>query len=128
MPTSKGDHFSGNFNAPVVTGGRIDGHVSSHGDMYVQAPAGVADLLALLAELRAQVASAEPAVPKKDVVLDNLDDLTADTRARQQDQPVQPTVARSRWEKIRSLLTGATQVTADLATIGQSVAQVFGHG
>jgi hypothetical protein len=46
----------------------------------------------------------------------------------QDGQDPEPAVARSRWEKIKSLLGGATQVTADLATIGQSVAQLFGPG
>jgi hypothetical protein len=120
----KGDHFSGNFNGPVVTGGEIDGNVTSSGNMYVGATA--ADLLALLTGLRAQVEAAEPAVPKREVVLESLDDLLADTEAVRADRPVEPAVARSRWEKVRSLLAGATQVTADLFTIGQGVTQVFG--
>ena len=132
MPTGTGDNFSSSyFNAPVVTGGRISGNVSSHGNMTVHSGLSsdtVTELLALLTALRREVEAAGPAVPKQEVVLDTIDDLTADAQAAQANQAVEPAVPRSRWEKIRALLSGATQVTADLAKIGQSVAQVFGHG
>jgi len=129
MPTSKGDNFSGNFNAPVVTGGRIEGNVTSSGSMQVSVANQVAaDLLGLLAELRAQVQAAQPNLPKAEVVLDNLDELQTDIRARQEGGPVEPAVAHSRWKKVQSLLSGATQITANLAQIGQSVAAVFGLG
>jgi len=120
--------FSGNFNAPVVAGGHVD-NMTSHSSMYVAGSGPTtADLLALLAELRAQVQAAQPALPRAEVVLDNLDDLQTDVQASQEGGTVEPAVARSRWEKVRALLSGATEITADLAKIGQSVAAVFGHG
>lgn len=132
MPTGQGDNsFSGNFNAPVVVDSRVSGGVHSHGD-FIQAgaePATVtAELLAQLGELRAEVEALAGSLPKAEVALDAIDDLTADAQAVQDGQQPEPTVARSRWEKIRSLLSGATQLTANLATIGQSVAQIFGSG
>src|SRR5439155_14468186 len=110
MPTGKGDNFSGsNFNAPVVTGGQISGDVTSYGDMTVHSGvSGTPDeLLALLAALRREVEAAQPAVPKQEVVLDTIDDLAADAQAVQGSQAVEPAVPRSRWEKIKTLLSGA---------------------
>ncbi|HSV64455.1 MAG TPA: hypothetical protein VLJ59_00925 [Mycobacteriales bacterium] len=139
MPTSRGNSFSGNFNAPVVVGSQVDGDVSSSGDFVVQPapPAGSsAELVALLAALRAEVAAAGPGIPKHEVILDNIDDLTADVEATEGTEATgdgatpepEPAVARSRWAKIKSLLGATTQVTADLAKIGQSIGQLFGHG
>jgi hypothetical protein len=130
MPTGNGDNFSGNFNAPIVTGSTVSGGVHSHGDFVLQ-PAGgsaPAELIAQLGELRAKVETLASSLPKTEVALDSIDDLAADVQAVQDGQDPEPVVARSRWEKIRSLLGGATQVTADLAKIGQSVAQLFGPG
>jgi hypothetical protein len=128
MPSGKGDDFSGNFNAPIVTGSTVSGGVHSHGDFVLQ-PAGAsvpAVLIAQLGELRAKVETLASSLPKTEVALDSIDDLTADVQAMQDGQDPEPAVARSRWEKIKGLLGGATQVTADLATIGHSVAQLFG--
>jgi hypothetical protein len=120
--------FSGNFNAPVVAGGHVD-NLTSHSSMYVAGGgSATAELLASLAELRAQVQAAQPALSRAEVVLDNLDDLLAAVQARQDGGAVEPAVARSRWEKVRSLLAGAIQITADLTQIGQGLGQLFGYG
>jgi hypothetical protein len=133
MPAGKGDRFSGNFNAPIVSGGTVHGDVSSHGDFLIQAAPDQAagrELLALLAELRAQVAAAGAELPKQEVILDSLDDLAADVEATRDPDRHDPdhAVARSRWSKVTALLTGATRITADLATIGTNVAHLFGSG
>jgi len=134
MPARRDDNptgrnvFSGNFNAPVVAGGHVE-NLTSHSSMYVAGSGPTtAELLALLAELRTQVQAAQPDLPRAEVALDYLDDLQTDVRARQEGGPVEPAVARSRWEKVRSLLVGATQITADLTQIGQGVGQLFGYG
>src|SRR5215475_6861443 len=106
-PTSRNVFSGNNFNAPVIAGGHVD-NLTSHSSMYVAGSGPTtAELLALLAELRAQVQAAQPDLPRTEVVLDNLDDLQTDVRARQEGAAVEPAVARSRWEKIKSLLSGA---------------------
>jgi hypothetical protein len=127
-PTGRNVFTGNNFNAPVVAGGHVD-NLTSYSSMQVAGSGPTtAELLASLAELRTQVQAAQPALPRAEVVLDNLDDLQTDVRASQEGGAVEPAVARSRWEKVRSLLVGATQITADLTQIGQGVGQLFGSG
>jgi hypothetical protein len=127
-PTGRNVFTGNNFNAPVVAGGHVD-NLTSYSSMQVAGSGPTtAELLASLAELRTQVQAAQPALPRAEVVLDNLDDLQTDVRASQEGGTVEPAVARSRWEKVRSLLVGATQITADLTQIGQGVGQLFGYG
>jgi hypothetical protein len=131
MPTGRGDSsFSGNFNAPVVVGSHVRGDVRSEGDFVQLAPdpAAAAGLLAQLGELRAKVEGLIGEAPEAEGALGSIDDLTADAEAARGGQDPEPAAARGHWGRIRSLLGGATQVTADLAKIGQSVAQVFGGG
>jgi hypothetical protein len=123
-----GNIISGN-NAPVTVGSHVSNLTSNSSMQVARSGPGTADLLALLTALRREVETAQPAVPKQEVVLDTIDDLTADAQAAHGgSQAVEPAVARSRWEKIRSLLVGATQITADLTQIGQGVGQLFGYG
>jgi hypothetical protein len=117
-----GDHFTGNYiNGPVVTGGEIE-TVSGGGTMSVGLP--VPDLLAALAALRAEIADTRP--PKTEVLLDNVDDLAGCVAAERAGEPVEAAVAVSHWRKIATTLRGGVGITADLAQIGQAVAQLFG--
>lgn len=109
---------TGNTVGDVVLGDKV---VATQGDPR-------ADLVALLTALRAAVPES---MPKYDVVVENIDDLAAETAKPEQE--AEPPVARRLWQKIRDLLAGASgtsaevaKLTTDLTAIGAAVGAVFG--
>lgn len=113
---------TGNTVGDVVLGDKV---VAQQGDPRT-------DLVTLLTALRAALRAAIPAsIPKYDAIVENIDDLAAETTKPETD--AEPPVARRLWQKIRDLLTGAAttsgdvaKLTGDLGKIGAAVGAVFG--
>jgi hypothetical protein len=80
----------------------------------------VAELGTLLDQLRAELHGQE--LPKQAVIEDSLDDLAEDVRNT---TDADPAVARSRWDKVKGLLTGVAQFTDLVAKISTHVHQLF---
>ncbi len=78
-----------------------------------------ATLAALIDRLRSEVRGKELA--KQEVIEDVLDDLADDVR-----DDAEPVVVRTRWEKVKRLLTGATQFTELIAKISEHIHKLFG--
>ncbi|WP_158889276.1 hypothetical protein [Amycolatopsis anabasis] len=121
-------NIHGVSNAPIITGGTSSGAIS--GGTYYAAPEGreqaLAELIELLERLRAEVADREPA--GREVLEDNLADLVQDARnlgdpARAEE--VEPAVVRSRWAKVKGLLTEVSQVSEVVAKTSESIGQIF---
>ncbi|UJW30219.1 hypothetical protein L3Q67_34150 [Saccharothrix sp. AJ9571] len=115
--------IGGDSTAPIVQAGRIDGVIAVGGDPQV-----VPDqLIALLEQLRVGVGQA--GLRGREVVEDSLMDLTDDVRAlrdRGAAAEVNAAVAKSRWEKVRSLLVGAVQFAPLVVAISGHIEKLFG--
>ncbi len=112
--------ITGVSNAPIVTGGENTGTISGGTIHYGATPEQVGDLVALLARLRAEVGRSD--VAKREVVEDNLDDLTEDVR---NPEGADSAVALSRWEKVKKLLSGASDFTELIGKISENVSRLF---
>jgi hypothetical protein len=112
---------TGTNTGPVVFGGTVHGDLKGGDGHQGAAPEVTAELVALLSRLRAEVTVAD--VAKREVIEDNLDDLAKDA----QDPDATPAVAKSRWEKVKSLLTGLSQFTELVAKISGHVTTLWPH-
>jgi hypothetical protein len=118
-PTNRID-ITGVSNAPIVTGGENSGTISGGSIHYGATPEQVNDLVELLTRLRTEVGRSD--VEKREVIEDNLDDLT---EAVQNPADANPAVALSRWEKVKKLLAGASDFTELIGKISENVAKLF---
>ncbi|MFD8492231.1 hypothetical protein [Amycolatopsis sp. NPDC059657] len=113
--------ITGTNNGPIVTGGTNSGSISGGTIHHGPSDQVTGELIALLTLLRVEVGKA--GVAKQEVIEDNLADLTTD--ARNPDEVI-PAVVVSRWEKVKSLLSGTAQFTELIAKISEHVSKVFG--
>ncbi|GAB2738712.1 hypothetical protein [Amycolatopsis magusensis] len=116
--------IGGDSTAPIVQAGRNDGVVVAVSGGAVVVPD---QLIALLDQLRAGVGRTD--LRGREVVEDSLADLTEDVRAlrdRGAAAEVNAAVAKSRWEKVRSLLGGAVQFAPLVVAISGHIEKLFG--
>ncbi|UQS27284.1 hypothetical protein L1857_33035 [Amycolatopsis thermalba] len=110
----------GNFG-PINTGTN-SGSMSGANINQQQAP-----LVALLEQLRAQTAALE--VEDRKALDRNLAGLLADAHKAQDPEnadDVEPEVVRTRWEKVKNLLSQASEVSGTVAQIGGHISGLIG--
>ncbi|WP_020419460.1 hypothetical protein [Amycolatopsis sp. ATCC 39116] len=116
-----GINISGGNFGPINTGTN-SGSMSGANINQQQAP-----LVTLLEQLRAETAVLEVADRK---ALDrNLAGLLEDARKAQDPdtaEDVEPEVVRTRWEKVKALLSQASEVSGTVAQIGGHVSELIG--
>ncbi|WP_116198941.1 hypothetical protein [Amycolatopsis circi] len=118
--TGPTNHISitGINSGPMVFGGTSHGDIS--GGTVNAGPAADAQLLDLLEQLRAQVR--EHGLPKQEIIEDALDELTDAARAPGTAAPAVPV---SRWEKVKTLLTGLSDFSGLVLKISEQVGKVW---
>ncbi|WP_406638635.1 hypothetical protein [Amycolatopsis sp. WGS_07] len=110
--------ISGVNTGPMVFGGTSHGDIS--GGTVHSGPAAGGDLLDLLEQLRALVR--EHDLPKQEIIEDALDELSDAARAPGTATPAVPV---SRWEKVKTLLTGLSDFSGIVLKISEQVGRVW---
>jgi hypothetical protein len=104
----------------VSIGGDNSGRITQTGIEGGGSEAATTSLLQLIERLTAEVRGKDLA--KQEVLEDTLTDLAADVRAG---DAAEPAVVRSRWEKVKGLLSGAVQFSELVAKISEQVQKIF---
>lgn len=110
--------ISGVNSGPMVFGGTSHGPIS--GGTVNASPDAGSELLELLDRLRAQVRERD--LPKQEIIEDALSELTDAARAPGTAAPAVPV---SRWEKVKTLLTGLSDFSGIVLKISEQVGKVW---
>ncbi len=105
----------------ISIGGDNSGKITQTGIEAGGTEATVASLASLVERLATEVRGG--GLAKQEVLEDTLTDLAADLRA---EEAAEPAVVRSRWEKVKGLLSGVVQFSELVAKISDQIQKIFG--